>query len=75
MLMSFLRCSSFTQNIITAKDHASVQINVAQVDNNGTSLFTLIQHFARSCRSTDKIWERLQYERMKDKRENIGSAF
>lgn len=32
---SLIRCSSATGRLITAKDHASVQINIADVDANG----------------------------------------
>ena len=33
--LSFCSCSSATNRIITAKDHASVQINIGHLDANG----------------------------------------
>jgi small subunit ribosomal protein S21e len=35
MRVVLVSCSSTTNRIITAKDHASVQINIGHVDENG----------------------------------------
>jgi hypothetical protein len=35
LILSFCSCSSATNMIITAKDHASVQINIGHLDANG----------------------------------------
>jgi hypothetical protein len=35
LILGFCSCSSATNRIITAKDHASVQINIGHLDANG----------------------------------------
>jgi hypothetical protein len=35
LILSFCSCGSATNRIITAKDHASVQINIGHLDANG----------------------------------------
>lgn len=35
LLLKHVRCNSATNRLITAKDHASVQINIGHLDENG----------------------------------------
>lgn len=53
-------CSSATSRLIDAKDHASVQINIAQVDASGVitganTTFVLSGFVRRSCESDDSL--------------------
>ncbi len=58
MLCFWCRCSSWTNKLITAKDHASVQINVGHLNEEGVfnGDFTTFA-LAGNVRAMVRIWD------------------
>ncbi|KAG8079377.1 hypothetical protein GUJ93_ZPchr0007g3589 [Zizania palustris] len=72
------KCSA-TNRIITAKDHASVQINVGHIDENGLydGRFTTfaLSGFIRAQGDADSALDRLWQEKKADIKQNATSDF